>query len=76
MAFGYSLSNFLAVLAIGIKFNDFSPLFFAWQGDERYFTLNTAITEIFLRLSEWILPPAVSLEVFLEFIESALLGKV
>lgn len=49
---------------------------FSEKGDERYFTLNTAITEIFLRLSEWILPPAVSLEVFLEFIESALLGKV
>ncbi|XP_024016946.1 uncharacterized protein LOC21387601 isoform X3 [Morus notabilis] len=46
------------------------------KSDERYFTLNTAIAEIFFHLSEWTLPPAVSLETFLEFIESALLGKI
>ncbi|XP_024029744.1 uncharacterized protein LOC21385805 isoform X1 [Morus notabilis] len=46
------------------------------KGDERYFTLNIAIAEIFLHLSEWTLLPTVSLETFLEFIESALFGKI
>ncbi|XP_062081297.1 uncharacterized protein LOC133786092 isoform X2 [Humulus lupulus] len=45
------------------------------KGAEMYFTLNSTITEIFLYLSEWI-SAAVSLEKLLEFIESALLGKI
>ncbi|KAJ0027211.1 hypothetical protein Pint_36174 [Pistacia integerrima] len=43
--------------------------------DDRYFILNIVITEIFLHYSEWICPPAILLEKFLEFIENALLGK-
>ncbi|KAL5545725.1 hypothetical protein UlMin_005412 [Ulmus minor] len=49
---------------------------FSEKGDDRYFTLNTAIAEILLQLSEWISPSAISLERLLEFIESALLGKI
>ncbi|XP_015900414.3 uncharacterized protein LOC107433628 isoform X1 [Ziziphus jujuba] len=49
---------------------------FSEKGDDRYFTLNTVFTEIFLHLCEWICPPDVLLERFLDFIESALLGKI
>ncbi|KAH7554167.1 hypothetical protein JRO89_XS12G0124800 [Xanthoceras sorbifolium] len=44
--------------------------------DDRFFILNIVIAQIFLHYSEWICPPAVLLEKFLEFIEVALLGKV
>ncbi|KAK3227006.1 hypothetical protein Dsin_006868 [Dipteronia sinensis] len=44
--------------------------------DDRFFILNILIAEIFLQYSEWIYPPAVLLEKFLEFIEDALLGKI
>ncbi|KAK0587618.1 hypothetical protein LWI29_025899 [Acer saccharum] len=44
--------------------------------DDRFFILNILIAEIFLQYSEWICPPAVLLEKFLEFIEDALLGKI
>ncbi|KAK1562182.1 hypothetical protein Q3G72_007583 [Acer saccharum] len=44
--------------------------------DDRFFILNLLIAEIFLQYSEWICPPAVLLEKFLEFIEDALLGKI
>ncbi|KAK2639319.1 hypothetical protein Ddye_027114 [Dipteronia dyeriana] len=44
--------------------------------DDRFFILNILIAEIFLQYSEWIFPPAVLLEKFLEFIEDALLGKI
>ncbi|KAI9154580.1 hypothetical protein LWI28_028392 [Acer negundo] len=43
--------------------------------DDRFFILNILIAEIFLQYSEWICPPVVLLEKFLEFIEDALLGK-
>ncbi|RVX06009.1 hypothetical protein CK203_018792 [Vitis vinifera] len=43
---------------------------------DRYFILNVVITEIFLHLSEWSYPPPDLLEIFLEFIENALSGKV
>ncbi|KAF8399349.1 hypothetical protein HHK36_015214 [Tetracentron sinense] len=44
--------------------------------DDKYFTLNVGITEIFLHVSEWILLPAVFMEKFLQFIENALSGKI
>ncbi|XP_021289785.1 uncharacterized protein LOC110420739 [Herrania umbratica] len=44
--------------------------------DDRYFILNIVITEIFLRLREWICPSANVFAKFLEFIENALLGKI
>ncbi|KAF2289624.1 hypothetical protein GH714_037565 [Hevea brasiliensis] len=44
--------------------------------DDRYFSLNVMIAEIFLHLSEWICPPAELLEKFLAFIEHALLEKI
>lgn len=46
------------------------------QEDDRYFTLNASITEIFLRLSEWIDDGTLATEKFLEFIENFLLGQV
>lgn len=46
------------------------------KDDERYFILNTLITGILLQFSEWICPPAIIWEKFLEFIENALLGKI
>ncbi|GAV57315.1 Ipi1_N domain-containing protein [Cephalotus follicularis] len=46
------------------------------RGDDRYFILNIMITVIFLHCSECICPPAALLEKYLDFIESALLGKI
>ncbi|XP_021639519.2 uncharacterized protein LOC110634708 isoform X3 [Hevea brasiliensis] len=46
------------------------------KDDDRYFSLNVMIAEIFLHLSEWIYPPAELLEKFLAFIEHALLEKI
>ncbi|KAF2289634.1 hypothetical protein GH714_037626 [Hevea brasiliensis] len=44
--------------------------------DDRYFSLNVVIAEIFLHLDEWIRPPAELLEKFLAFMEHALLDKI
>ncbi|KAM7499953.1 hypothetical protein LguiA_024367 [Lonicera macranthoides] len=44
--------------------------------DDRYFILNVIITKIFLCLSDWISPPTIILEKFLEFIEIALSDKI
>ncbi|KAF2289641.1 hypothetical protein GH714_037657 [Hevea brasiliensis] len=44
--------------------------------DDRYFSLNVVIAEIFLHLDEWIRPPAELLEKFLAFMEHALLKKI
>ncbi|XP_043815771.1 uncharacterized protein LOC110623015 isoform X3 [Manihot esculenta] len=46
------------------------------KDDDRYFTLNVMIAEIFFHLSEWICPSAELLEKFLAFIEYALLEKI
>ncbi|XP_010554940.1 PREDICTED: uncharacterized protein LOC104824536 [Tarenaya hassleriana] len=46
------------------------------KGDERYFVLNSIITEIFLQVTEWIHPPADLCDKFLEFVENTLLGKI
>ncbi|KAF3969199.1 hypothetical protein CMV_006986 [Castanea mollissima] len=46
------------------------------KDDDRYFILNTLVTGILLQFSEWICPPAIIWEKFLEFIENALLGKI
>ncbi|KAB1205900.1 Testis-expressed sequence 10 protein [Morella rubra] len=46
------------------------------KDDDRYFILNILITRILLQFSEWICPPSVVLEKFLEFIENALLRKI
>ncbi|XP_038984219.1 testis-expressed protein 10 isoform X2 [Phoenix dactylifera] len=48
----------------------------AEKEDDRYFTLNVGITEIFLHLSEWINDGTLATEKFLEFIENFLLGQV
>ncbi|KAF3442742.1 hypothetical protein FNV43_RR16659 [Rhamnella rubrinervis] len=53
-----------------------NPVQILEKGDDRYFTLNTVFTEIFFHLCEWISPPPDLLERFLQFIESALLGKI
>ncbi|XP_058003755.1 uncharacterized protein LOC110659077 [Hevea brasiliensis] len=50
--------------------------FFAFVDDDRYFSLNVVIAEIFLHLDEWIRPPAELLEKFLAFMEHALLEKI
>ncbi|KAB1219902.1 Testis-expressed sequence 10 protein [Morella rubra] len=42
---------------------------------DRYFVLNILITRILLQFKEWIYPPPVVLEKFLEFIENVLLRK-
>ncbi|XP_010927983.1 uncharacterized protein [Elaeis guineensis] len=47
----------------------------AEKEDDRYFTLNVTITEIFLHLSEWINDGTLATEKFLEFIENVLLGQ-
>ncbi|XP_058003367.1 uncharacterized protein LOC131168992 isoform X3 [Hevea brasiliensis] len=46
------------------------------KDDDRYFSLNVVIAEIFLHLDEWIRPPAELLEKFLAFMEHALLDKI
>ncbi|XP_058003358.1 uncharacterized protein LOC110634711 isoform X7 [Hevea brasiliensis] len=46
------------------------------KDDDRYFSLNVVIAEIFLHLDEWIRPPAELLEKFLAFMEHALLEKI
>ncbi|EOA19939.1 hypothetical protein CARUB_v10000191mg [Capsella rubella] len=44
--------------------------------DERYFILNSRLTEIFLEVSEWSHLPTDISNRFLEFIENTLLGKI
>ncbi|CAE6088219.1 unnamed protein product [Arabidopsis arenosa] len=46
------------------------------KGDERYFRLNSVLTEIFLEVSEWSHFPTDISNRFLEFIENTLLGKI
>ncbi|CAN8257038.1 unnamed protein product [Cochlearia groenlandica] len=46
------------------------------KGDERYFILNSVLTEIFLEVSEWSHLPTDLCNKFLEFIENTLLGKI
>ncbi|CAL9229381.1 unnamed protein product [Arabidopsis halleri] len=46
------------------------------KGDERYFRLNSVLTEIFLEVSEWSHLPTDLSNRFLEFIENTLLGKI
>ncbi|XP_020877978.1 uncharacterized protein LOC9309321 [Arabidopsis lyrata subsp. lyrata] len=46
------------------------------KGDERYFILNSVLTEIFLEVSEWSHLPTDLSNRFLEFIENTLLGKI
>ncbi|ESQ40559.1 hypothetical protein EUTSA_v10012647mg [Eutrema salsugineum] len=46
------------------------------KGDERYFVLNSVLTEIFLEVSEWSHLPTDLCNRFLEFIENTLLGKI
>ena len=73
--------NVLYILCVclrcySLNMNWCGVFYFCWQDDERYFILNTLITGILLQFSEWICPPAIIWEKFLEFIENALLGKV
>lgn len=51
-------------------------VFGALQDDDRIFRLNTIITKIFLQLRNWVHPPSLLLDKFLEFIESSLSTKV
>ncbi|KAL8517666.1 hypothetical protein ACS0TY_015778 [Phlomoides rotata] len=46
------------------------------KDDDRIFMLNTIITKIFLQLRNWVHPPSVLLDKFLEFIESSLATKI
>ncbi|KAJ9162903.1 hypothetical protein P3X46_022640 [Hevea brasiliensis] len=62
------LKKFLGVFPFNVVHSE--------KDDDRYFSLNVMIAEIFLHLSEWICPPAELLEKFLAFIEHALLEKV
>ena len=66
----------LAVLGAWHYLIYFYFFFSAWQDGAGYFILNVVITVIFLHFSEWNCPPPDLLEIFLEFIDNALSGKV
>jgi len=46
------------------------------KGDDKYFKLNSVLTEIFLEVSEWSHLPTDLSNRYLEFIENTLLGKI
>uniref|UniRef100_A0A251K4A3 Uncharacterized protein n=1 Tax=Manihot esculenta TaxID=3983 RepID=A0A251K4A3_MANES len=70
-----SISSVLLKKFVGVfPFNPVHHL--SEKDDDRYFTLNVMIAEIFFHLSEWICHPAELLEKFLAFLEYALLEKI